>query len=141
MSPSAPILIVDDDADDIFILKRLLLKAGIKNKTVAFEDPRIAVAHLEAVVARGDPNLLPCLTFTDLHMPQMNGVEFTRWIRQQPPLDRLCVVMVSSSEDPRDAARAVEAGVSRFALKYPAASALRQIVDASPCTNASLSSP
>lgn len=54
MSNPPPILIVDDDPDDIFILKRLLTKAGIENKTVSFEDPCAAVAHLQAEIHERD---------------------------------------------------------------------------------------
>jgi CheY-like chemotaxis protein len=64
-----PILIVDDDADDIFILKRLLAKANITHKVVSFEDARAAFAYLQAEIAAGDKIYYPCVAFTDLNMP------------------------------------------------------------------------
>ena len=78
MSSLPPIFIMDDAADDLFILKRLLEKAEIKNKTVSFEDPTAAVACLQAEIA---PRRLSSISdvrfFTDLNMPRMAGVEFT----------------------------------------------------------------
>ena len=121
-------MLVDDDPDDLFILRRLLGKAGIKNKTVAFEDPKAAVAHLEAEIANGDTLYFPCVIFTDLHMPRMTGFEFTAWVRAQKALAKSAVIMVSSSESPHDKARAQEAGATHFLLKYPAASVLERLV-------------
>lgn len=117
--PAPPILIVDDDPDDIFILRRLLLKAGVPNKTVAFEDPKLAVVHLKAVVDAADPHLIPSFAFTDLNMPHMSGVQFAHWARAEPGLARMRVVMLSSSEDAKDKAAALEAGVEQYLLKYP----------------------
>lgn len=127
-------MLVDDDPDDLFILRRLLGKAGIKNKTVAFEDPSAAVAHLEAEIARGDTLYFPCVIFTDLHMPRMNGLEFAAWVRTQPALARSVVMMVTSSERPEDEARAREVGVKHFLIKYPAASVLEKLLAEAGCT-------
>ena len=128
-----PILLVDDDPDDLFILRRLLAKVGVENKIVAFEDPRGAVAHLEAVVREDDTLFLPCIIFTDLQMPGMDGIEFAGWVRSQPDLAETLIVMVSSSEDPKHAERSSAVGVSRYLLKYPAASVLAGLVKTAPC--------
>lgn len=132
MSSLPPLLIVDDDPDDIFILKRLLLKAGIENKTVAFEDPSLAMVHLEAVIRSGDRRLLPAVLFTDLNMPQMSGHALTRWKAAQPALAETRVIMVSSSEDPADRAAALAAGADAFYLKYPAPSVLQSLLSCVP---------
>ena len=133
MASLPPILLLDDDPDDLIILRRLLSKAGVKNKTVAFEDSSAAVAHLEAEIARGHQIYYPCLAITDLHMPRMNGFAFTEWVRAQPALADTMVIMVSSSEDPKDKARALKAGARHFFLKYPPASVLEKIVREAKC--------
>ncbi len=119
-----PILIVDDDPDDLFILKRLLAKAGVKNKVLAIEDAPAAVAYLEAESANPASRYIPWMIFTDLHMPRIDGIDFVKWIRSKPAFQHLIVIMVSSSEDPQDKAKALQAGVNRFALKYPNISTL-----------------
>ena len=133
MSSLPPILIVDDDPDDVFILKRLLLKAEVPNKTVTFEDPEAAVAHLESVLRSGEKLYVPCLVFTDLNMPRMDGFEFTQWIRRQPALSDVHVIMVSSSEHPADASRALAVGAQKYVVKYPPASVVAQLIKTGGC--------
>lgn len=128
MGALPPILLVDDDPDDLFILKRLLLKAGVKNKVVAMEDVRTALVYLENEIQSADLCYVPCVVFTDLNMPQLSGIEFVRWMRGKAQLDKTKIVMVSSSEDPLDAAQAEKEGATHFFLKYPAPSVLASVV-------------
>lgn len=128
-----PILIVDDDPDDLFILKRLLLKGGIENKIIAFEDPSAAIDHLKLEAENADRRFMPCVVFSDLHMPGMNGIELTAWVRSQPALEHLPVVVISSSELPEDEAHARRAGALRFLRKYPSSDGLRALVAGLAC--------
>lgn len=130
MGALPPLLILDDDADDIFILRRLLLKAGVNNKIVAFEDARAACLHLEGVLQQDDLLFQPCVVFTDLNMAGMDGFEFARWIRRHPRFGSIVIVMVTASEDPANAAIARAAGVDRLLAKYPTAGVLQAIVAA-----------
>lgn len=132
----APILTIDDDPDDLFILKRLLSKGGVTNKVVAFEDGVAARAYLDIESRQPRSLYLPCIVFTDLHMPRMNGFEFVAWIRSQPTLQDLPVIVVSSSEAPGDRRRAEAVGATAFLTKYPTAATLRQLSDEFGCSRA-----
>lgn len=133
MSNLPPIVIVDDDADDAFILRRLLVKSGLKNKVVAFEDARAAVVYLQAQISSGEAMYFPCVIFSDLSMPRMDGVELVQWVRAQPALARTLIVVVSSSENPRDHERCLAAGAARFLSKYPTPAALHEVIEQSRC--------
>lgn len=133
MGSLRPILIVDDDPDDLFILKRLLLKGGIENKIIAFEDPSAAIDHLELESKNPDQRFMPCVVFTDLHMPGMNGFELTAWVRSQARLEKLPVVVISSSDLPDDEVRARREGALRFLRKYPSSESLRALVSGLAC--------
>ncbi len=124
MASLPPVLIVDDDPDDVFILKRLLLKAGVQNKVIAFEDPTAAVAYLEAESAHSDSRYIPWIIFTDLNMPRLDGVQLTRWIRSKATLKDVVVLMVSSSENPADKEAAEASGANRYLVKYPSVGSL-----------------
>lgn len=127
MESLPPVLIVDDEADDVFILKRLLHKAGIENKLISFEDPTAALAYLEGEILSPRDTYIPWLVFTDLHMPSVTGIHLTSWIRAQPSLHSVIVIMTTSSEDPKDKAAAHRAGVDRYLLKYPTVKMLAEI--------------
>ncbi len=129
MANLPPILILDDDPDDIFILRRLLFKADIKNKTVAFEDPKAAIAHLAGEISSGNALFIPCLIFTDLQMPGMDGFEFAKWVRNQPALADSLLVMVSGSHDPKNEVRAAALGINELFLKYPNQEQLAQLFE------------
>lgn len=133
MGALPPILIVDDDPDDLFILKRLLSKAGVQNKVIAFEDPAAVIDHLELESKNPDRRFVPCIVFTDLNMPGMSGIELTAWIRAHPALKELAVVVISSSTAPADEEHARSAGALRFLPKYPSSEALRILVASVPC--------
>ena len=132
MGALPPILIVDDDPDDLFILKRLLSKGGVQNKVIAFEDPSAAIDHLELESRNPDRRFMPCIVFTDLNMPGMSGIELTAWIRAHPALMELAVVVISSSTDPVDEEHARTAGALRFLSKYPSPETLRNLVASLP---------
>ena len=121
-----PIIIVDDSQDDLDLIRRLFSKAGVKNAIVAFDDPRVAISYLQNPPANGQPR--PCLIFTDLKMPGMDGFEFVAWIRRQPSLAGIPVVMLSGSGEAKDVARAKAAGVHTYLVKLPEPAALAEIV-------------
>ena len=73
--------------------------------------------------------LRPLLCFLDVKMPSMNGHEVLGWIRSQRPFDSLPVVMLSSSEHPRDIQQAVLNGAQCYLAKYPQPSLLKEIID------------
>jgi len=133
MASLPPILLVDDEPDDLYILRRLIVKAGVKNKVVAMEDPLAAIEYLDLEARSGRPLFVPCVILTDLNMPGKNGCEFTRWIRAHPELKDIRVIMVTDSEDPADEQRAAEAGVSRFVRKFPTSHGVETLLADLPC--------
>jgi CheY-like chemotaxis protein len=60
---------------------------------------------------------LPELMLVDLRLPGMPGFEVLQWIRQQPGLARLAVVVITGMAAPGDAQRAQELGATGFMLK------------------------
>jgi two-component system response regulator len=120
-SPSMlpPILAIDDSPDDLFFLERLIKKSGTKFPLITFTDANAAVAYLTDAAKSPEPGRIPCFIFTDLRMPQMNGLEFLQWIRTEKMLNRLPVVMLTTSDEPEDMKRAKELGVDRYYVKFP----------------------
>ncbi len=70
----------------------------------------------------------PLLCFLDVKMPGMSGHEILRWIRAQPALDSVPMVVLSSSEHPEDIKQAIQNGAHCYLTKYPQPAVLKEVV-------------
>lgn len=123
-----PIIAIDDSADDLFFLTRLLEKAGTKFPVLTFQQATDAMNYLTEAVKTPEPGRLPCFIFTDLKMPTMTGLEFLAWIRSERLLNRLPVIMLSTSDDPRDIAKSKELGVDHYFVKFPSTTEVAKLL-------------
>ncbi len=119
MHDQAIILLAEDREDDILLILRAFKKGGINNPLHVVRDGDEAVAYLkgEGRYFNREEYPLPDLLLLDLKMPRMDGFEVLRWIRQQPGLGPLRVVMLTSSEDIRDVNVAYRLGANSFMVK------------------------
>ena len=116
------ILLVEDDADDIALMRRAVRKAKIANELVNVDNGDDAVAYLAGEPPFEDRERypLPVLVLLDLKLPRRSGLEVLAWIRDQPaPLSRLRVVILTSSQEAQDVNRAHELGANSYLVKPP----------------------
>ena len=71
------VILIDDDADILTILKHSLARAGMH--TYAFTNPMLAVEHFRRNANSYD------IVVTDIHMPHMSGFQVTRAVKQIRP--------------------------------------------------------
>lgn len=119
MAALPPILAVDDSPDDLFFLKRLLTRAGVKNLLITLEDGVQAKAFLSGLLGHPESALVPFAIYTDLNMPMVDGLELVKWIRKHTAFADIPLVMCSSSPEPSDEVRAKAAGVNWYFQKFP----------------------
>lgn len=119
MQQPFPILVVEDDATDFFLLKRALEKNGIDNPIHWIRDGLHAIDYLQGVGAYADreQHPLPKVIILDLKMPRLGGLELLDWIKSHPELSILPVLVMSSSNLPDDVERAYALGASSFFMK------------------------
>lgn len=119
---SDTILLVEDSEDDVFALKRALKRAGVHNPMRIVSDGQKAIDYLAATApgAPGEPPPLPFLVLLDLKLPYRNGFQVLEWIRSQPHLTDVVVVVLTGSDEPRDHQRAYAGGARSYLVK-PAA--------------------
>jgi CheY-like chemotaxis protein len=129
--PQAPLLVVDDNEDDIFLLRRTLTAAGCRQHVLVFEDGEDVVVYLKGIcaMAAGGAAKIPLLMFCDIRMPRLGGFEVLEWVRAQPVLTSLQVVMLSSSDLPEDVQHATQLGAHSFITKHPTAIAVGALLD------------
>jgi CheY-like chemotaxis protein len=113
------ILLAEDDENQVLFVKRAFKHAGLLNPLVVVEDGEQAIAYLkgEGKYANRDEYPLPCLLLLDLKMPNKNGFEVLEWIRQQPGLSALRVVVLTTSDQVHDVNRAYHLGANSFLTK------------------------
>jgi CheY-like chemotaxis protein len=124
-----PIYVADGDADDITIFRLLLRKAGLEDSVHAHSSGDDVIAAFTKLLKQSVGVMLPLLCILEVNLPSLDGQEVLRWIREQPRLNGMSVVMMSTSEHPGDIQRAAQGGAQCYLAKYPHPSVVRQIVE------------
>ena len=109
------ILSAEDDENDAFLLQRAFRRAGLSQlRTVP--DGQAAVEYLggKTIYTNRAAHPMPALVLLDINMPRLAGLEALAWIRHQPDLKALPVVMLTSSIQAKDLREAYSLGASAF---------------------------
>lgn len=120
-----PILQVEDDPNDIFLLQHAMRKAGTENPIEVATDGQQAIEYLQGAGRFADRAKypFPCLVLLDLKLPGIMGLDVLRWIRQEVGVG-LIVLLLSSSGDDDEIAAAYRLGANGYLVKPSQASRL-----------------
>lgn len=126
----APILVVEDDPDDLALLRRAFRAANLANPLHVVGDGDEAVAYLAGQGRYADRSLhpLPALILLDLKLPRRSGHEVLEWLRSQPGLRRIPVAVLTSSGEAGDVNRAYDLGANAYLRKPITFDALVELV-------------
>ncbi|PTY08635.1 two-component system response regulator [Opitutaceae bacterium EW11] len=132
MAHEHPILLVEDNSDDVFFLRRALKTKGINAPVEVASDGRAAMAYLggSGKFADRTKHPLPRLVLLDLQLPYFTGLQVLGWIREQAALKRLPVVIFSSSSQARDIDSAYALGANSYLVKPTDVAELGRIIEA-----------
>ncbi|HTG44487.1 MAG TPA: response regulator [Verrucomicrobiae bacterium] len=132
MTTSGAILLVEDNEDDVFLMKRALQAAGIINPLHVAEDGEQAVQYLsgQARFADREKFPIPAIVFLDLKLPLKRGLDVLAWIRQQEDFANIVVVVLTSSNEPADLKQAYKLGANSYVVKPPTAAQLMELAKA-----------
>jgi CheY-like chemotaxis protein len=113
------VLLVEDDASDVLFMRRAWTQAGHATPLVDVSDGEEAVAYLSGKAPYADRarHPFPALVLLDLKIPLLSGLDVLEWIRGNPGVKDLRVVVLTSSEEPGDVARARALGVADYIVK------------------------
>jgi CheY-like chemotaxis protein len=114
------ILIVEDNEDDVFLMRRALKSAGILNPVQLMEDGQRGIDYLRGTGEFSDRTKYPYprVVFLDLQLPHKSGFDVLHWL-ESSGLERPLVVVLTSSNSPHDRARCAELGAAFYAVKPP----------------------
>jgi len=127
------LVLIDDNEDDLFILRLLVQRAGLFNPVHAFTRAEDAMAFLSATADTESPSdsALPLACFVDVKMLGFDGLEFIEWVRNHSIFERMPLIATSSSDDPQDLLAAAKLGAQCYVMKFPATSVIRELVEQS----------
>jgi CheY-like chemotaxis protein len=113
------ILLVDDEENDVFLVRRAFEKAGVPHTLIVAENGQCAVDYLQSASpgCHGQAAPLPALLLLDLHMPRMDGFDVLTWLSTRPDLNQVAVVVFSSSSLDQDIQRAKALGADDYQIK------------------------
>ena len=113
------VLLVEDDINDIFLVKRAFKMAHLENPLQVVTDGEEATHYLSGHGKYADRSVfpLPKLIVMDIKMPRMSGCDVLEWIKHDGRLRRIPVVIVSSSDRPQDIDRGYELGANAYMVK------------------------
>ncbi len=119
MLNDVPILLAEDDENDIFLMRRAFERAGIPNPLLAVHNGQEAIDYLAGTgtYANRTQYPLPGLLLLDLKMPWMDGFDVLTWLRTQAHFNTLPVVVLTSSKLQSDIDKSREMGVYDYRVK------------------------
>jgi two-component system response regulator len=119
MSGSFPIVLVEDNSDDVFFTLRALEEVIAENSVKVFRDGSEA---LDFLLAKG-PHLahssagLPHLVLLDMNLPRLNGIEVLKRLRMEERTRNVPVVVFTTSKQEADVSACYACGANSFVTK------------------------
>ena len=129
---SATILVVDDDPNDLILIRAAFRAVQITSTIHAVESGSQAIAYLTREGKYADQSLFPYPDFvmTDLKMPGVDGFALLKFLRQNPESAIVPVAVLSGSSDSDDIRRAYRLGANSYHIKPSGPTDLRALVNA-----------
>ncbi|MDB6028341.1 MAG: response regulator with CheY-like receiver domain and winged-helix DNA-binding domain [Verrucomicrobiales bacterium] len=126
------ILLVEDNEDDVVFMRRAIKHAAVTESVQVVTDGQDAVDYLAGIGKFEDRRQypMPRIVLLDLKLPRKGGLEVLQWIRSQPRLSRIIVLVLSTSRERSDIVKAYELGANAFLVKPPAYQQLAEMVEA-----------
>ena len=112
------ILMAEDDMGHATLIRRNLARAGVVNEIVHVTDGQQALDYLLRRAAFADrPKDANILLLLDVNMPLIDGFEVLRQIKANAATARTPVILLTTTDDPRDVAKGYELGCGVYIPK------------------------
>jgi CheY-like chemotaxis protein len=115
--PCVTVLIVEDDDGHAELIQQVLCEAGVRNPTRRFADGQEVLDFFAARADTPDPAPSAYLLLLDIRMPRLDGVEVLRRMKSDPKLKFIPVVMLTTTDDPREIQGCYELGCNCYITK------------------------
>ena len=118
MTPE-PILIVlaEDDDGHATLVERNLVRVGVANKILRLKDGQEAIDFFTAHGSGALTSQRSILLLLDIKMPRVDGIEVLRQLKSDPQTAAIPVIVLTTTDDPREIQRCYELGCSVYITK------------------------
>jgi CheY-like chemotaxis protein len=118
MKKEVAILIAEDDEGHASLIKKNLKRAGISNEIIHFKDGEEILEFLmKSNNGRHREAGTAYLLLLDIRMPKVDGVEVLRQVKQDEELRKIPVIMITTTDDPREVENCHRLGCSNYITK------------------------
>ncbi len=112
------VLVVEDNEDHVELIAEALRQTKCIDSFRVFPDGAEATDYLRQKGAYKSTSIVPPqLILLDLKLPKMDGFDVLRDVKKKRPLKLIPVVVLSTSDHPRDIERALEYGANDYLVK------------------------
>lgn len=118
MNKDVKLIIAEDDLGHANLIRKNLARAGIINNIIHFKDGQ---ETLDFLFQRGTgphrEHEAAYLLLLDIKMPKVDGTEVLQQIKQDPELKKIPVIMLTTTDDPREVENCHRLGCSNYIHK------------------------
>ena len=112
------IVLAEDDDGHATLIQRNLERAGLANGFLRLRDGQEALDFFHGEGAYAGRTLDPSvLLLLDIKMPRVDGVEVLRALKSDPRTSVIPVIMLTTTDDPREVQRCYQLGCSVYVTK------------------------
>jgi CheY-like chemotaxis protein len=113
------VLIVESDADDLFLIRRGFAKACPGSEVFSVATAEEAIRYLvgDEPYTNRKEHPLPTLLLVDLKMQGMGGFDLLEWLKTKPDLTAIAIVVLTGSGMPADLQKALDLGADDYYVK------------------------
>ena len=116
------VILIEDDADDVEILRDALDMNGIQYEFTWLKDGSAAVKFFE------DSEMLPHIIVMDFNLPRVHGRDVVNFICSKKRLDPVPILILSTSSNNEDIAYAYRAGADKYLVKPATVEGIQETV-------------
>jgi len=111
------ILLAEDNDGDVFLVRRALAKRGVSHELVVARNGEEALGWIDAHMSEESRETAPTLILLDLNLPRIDGAQILSHLRKSDSFSCTPVIVLTSSDSPRDRQIALELGANLYFRK------------------------
>lgn len=119
-APELEVLLIEDDENDILLTLHALRSENLANRIQVARDGEEALSILtdyERQIVEGQGEVPPRLILMDLKLPKVDGLQLLRWIKSNPRMQYIPVVIMTSSREDVDLTNSYRLGANSYIQK------------------------